>query len=163
MALWFDVDPKNGVPIFKQIVEQVRRAVATGMLKTDEKLPTVRELAEEHSINPNTIAKAYQILEGAGLVYTRPGVRGGTFIARGAEVGVRELELERYQMQLRNVVREGYNLGLAQAELEGRFAGELTAWYAAHPLLAQPDSERGPLSLNSQNAHKLYSAKEQTI
>src|SRR5690242_2590069 len=107
MAIWFDIDAKNGAPLFKQIIDQVKRAVATGMLKPDEQLPTVRELAEEHSINPNTIAKAYQLLEAMGLVYTRPGVRGGTFIAPGVEAGVREVELERYQDDLRKVVREG--------------------------------------------------------
>jgi GntR family transcriptional regulator len=160
MAIWFDVDPKNGIPIFKQVVEQVKRAIATGMLKTDEQLPTVRELAEEHSINPNTIGKAYQLLEGMGLVYTRPGVRGGTFVARGVEAGVRELELERFQESLRKVVREGYNLGLTHQELEQRFQLETTAWYEAHPLLPEASGEVIQVTLSSQNVRKLYSAKE---
>lgn len=159
MAIWFDVDPKNGVPIFKQIIEQVKRAIATGMLATDEQLPTVRDLAEEHSINPNTIAKAYQILESMGLVYTRPGVRGGTFIAKGVEAGVRELELERYQEDLRKIIREGFNLGLAQHELQRRFDTELTAWYEIHPL-PEPASLNLMPDATGHTAKKLYSSKE---
>lgn len=136
MAIWFDIDPKNGAPIFKQIIEQVKRAVATGMLKADERLPTVRELAEEHSINPNTIAKAYQNLELLGLVYTRPGVRGGTFIAKFNEDLLREAELTRYHDELQRLVREGYNLGLEAVELTRHFHGEVEAWYSTHPPIA---------------------------
>lgn len=158
MAVWFDIDAKNGVPIFKQVIDQVKRAIATEMLKADEQLPTVREMAEEHSINPNTIAKSYQILESMGLVYTRPGVRGGTFVAKGVEAGVRALELERYQEDLRKVVREGYNLGLTQNELGGRFERELNDWYQNHPALVAATEITSRLT--EQTVRKLYSAKE---
>ncbi|MEI6046745.1 MAG: GntR family transcriptional regulator [Chloroflexota bacterium] len=159
MAIWFDIDAKSGVPIFKQIIEQVKRAIATGMLKPDEQLPTVRELAEEHSVNPNTIAKAYQNLEVMGLVYTRPGVRGGTFIAREVVASVRAVELERFQEEVRKVVRSGYNLGLEQADLHGRFQRELDEWYSNHPLPA-PATIDLTHSLAEHNAKKLYSTKE---
>ncbi len=159
MAVWFDIDPKSGVPIFKQVIEQVKRAVATGMLKPDERLPTVRELAEEHSINPNTIGKAYQNLEVMGLVYTRPGVRGGTFIAPGVVAGVRQVELERFQDDLQKVVREGYDLGLEQDEMGNRFQNELTEWYSAHPLPA-PATINLASDLSGRPARKLYSTKE---
>jgi GntR family transcriptional regulator len=147
MAIWFDIDPKNGAPIFKQVIEQVKRAVATGMLKPDERLPTVRELAEEHSINPNTIAKAYQNLELLGLVYTRPGVRGGTFIAQFNEDILREAELTRYQEELQRLVREGYNLRLEAPELTLRFQSEVEAWYTTHPPLGMTES--GEIAVNS--------------
>ena len=160
MAIWFDIDPKNGAPIFKQIIDQVKRAIATGLLKPDEQLPTVRELAEEHSLNPNTIAKAYQGLELMGLVYTRPGVRGGTFIAKGVTANVREAELERFQDDLRRAVREGYNLGLPQAELERRFQQELEQWYTAHPLPA-PATIEGVPDLANQVARKLYTRRSE--
>ncbi len=154
MAVWFDIDPKNGVPLFKQIIEQVRRAVANGMLKPDEQLPTVRELAEEHSLNPNTIAKAYQNLEVLGLVYTRPGVRGGTFIAQGIEARVREVELERFQEDLRRVVRDGHNLGLGQIEMSERFELELGDWYTAHPLPAPATIELKSVSTQASTVSK---------
>jgi len=159
MAIWFDIDIKSGVPLFKQVIEQVRRAVGTGMLQPDERLPTVRELAEEHSINPNTIAKAYQNLELMGIVYTRPGVRGGTFIAPGVAAGMRLVELERFQEDVRKVVRDGYNLGLPQGELNQTFQHELTEWYSAHPLPAPATLNMTPV-LNERAAKKLYTSKD---
>ena len=136
MAVWFDIDPKSGVPLFKQIVEQVRRAIATGMVQPDERLPTVRELAEEHLLNPNTIAKAYQNLELLGLVYTRPGVRGGTFIAADVQEGAREIELLRFDDDITRLVREGHALGLPADDILVRFAQALRNWYGAYPLPA---------------------------
>ncbi len=133
MAIWVDIDAKTGVPIFQQVVEQVKRAIATGMLKPGEQLPTVRELAEEHSINPNTIAKAYQNLKLLGLVTSRPGVGGGIFVAENAESSARDTELKRYQEELRKTVRTGYNLGLDKDELDSRFHRELNEWYDEHP------------------------------
>ncbi len=66
-------------PLFAQIVHQVRQAVAVGALKAGEQLPTVRELAAELVLNPNTVAKAYQELERDGVLVTRRGA--GTFVA----------------------------------------------------------------------------------
>lgn len=156
MAIWFDIDVKNGTPIFKQIIDQVKRAIATGMLLADERLPTVRELAEEHSLNPNTIAKAYQNLEILGVVYTRPGPRGGTFVAGEAAAGVREEELTRYQEELRKVVRYGQSLGLDRSELDRRFQRELQDGFAAATLPA-PASIEVPVD---RPARKLYTTRE---
>ncbi len=156
MAIWFDIDPKSGTPIFKQVIEQVKRAIATGMLLPDEQLPTVRELAEEHSLNPNTIAKAYQNLELLGVVYTRPGPRGGTFVAGEAAAGVREEELQRYQEEIRRLVRYGHSLGLDRGELDRRFQQALGHWYKEHPLPA-PASIEVPVN---RPARKLYPTAE---
>ena len=156
MAIWFDIDPKSGTPIFKQVIEQVKHAIATGMLLADEQLPTVRELAEEHSLNPNTIAKAYQNLELLGVVYTRPGPRGGTFVAGEATAGVREEELQRYQEEIRRLVRYGHGLGLDRADLDRRFQQCLGQWYSEHPLPA-PASIEVPVN---RPARKLYSNQE---
>lgn len=66
-------------PVYQQIVDYVKRQVALGRLKVAEKLPTVRELAGDLVINPNTIGKAYRQLEQEGIIVTRPGA--GAFIA----------------------------------------------------------------------------------
>ncbi len=135
MAIWFDIDPHSGAPIFKQIVDRIKRAIATGLLQPDEQLPTVRELAEEHSINPNTVSKAYQNLELLGLVYTRPGVGGGTFIEREIAAELRKVELARYQQTLRKVVEEGHFLQLEAPELIRQFQLEVEARYTTDPIL----------------------------
>jgi len=66
-------------PLFAQVVQQVRQAVAVGTLKPGEQLPTVRDLAGQLVLNPNTVAKAYQDLERDGVIVTRRGA--GTFVA----------------------------------------------------------------------------------
>jgi GntR family transcriptional regulator len=66
-------------PVYQQIMDQVKRDIAQGKLIKDEKLPTVRQLAAQLTINPNTIAKAYRQLEQEGIILTKSGA--GTFVA----------------------------------------------------------------------------------
>ena len=69
----FQIDFKAGKPVYLQLVDQVRYAAASGMLRAGEPLPGIRPLAEELRVNRNTIAKAYAELEGQGIVETLPG------------------------------------------------------------------------------------------
>ena len=73
------IDNASNRPVYRQIIDQIKRDIALGRLIKDEKLPTVRQLAAQLAINPNTIAKAYRQLEGEGIIVTRPGA--GAFIA----------------------------------------------------------------------------------
>ena len=73
------IDNASNRPVYRQIIDQIKRDIALGRLIKDEKLPTVRQLAVQLTINPNTIAKAYRQLEGEGIIVTRPGA--GAFIA----------------------------------------------------------------------------------
>lgn len=73
------VDLRSRVPIYEQIVESVRSAILQGLIKPDEQLPAVRKLAVELAINPNTIQKAYSILEQQHIVYSLPG--RGSFVS----------------------------------------------------------------------------------
>lgn len=75
----FILDPKNGVPLYRQIINQIRFGIASGQLKTGEQLPTVRALAVELKINLNTIAKAYRELEIQSVLESQQGT--GTFIS----------------------------------------------------------------------------------
>jgi GntR family transcriptional regulator len=74
----FHLDPSSGVSPYRQIIDQVRRALRLGMLKHGDQLPTVKEVVGQLAINPNTVTKAYKELEHAGLVAPRPGL--GTFV-----------------------------------------------------------------------------------
>jgi GntR family transcriptional regulator len=76
--MFIRIDGSTGVPIWQQIVWQVTRQAVSGGLATGDRLSTVRELAGELRVNPNTVAKAYQELERAGVVETRRGL--GTFV-----------------------------------------------------------------------------------
>lgn len=73
------IDNASDRPVYQQIIDQVKRDIALGRLGKDEKLPTVRQLAGQLAINPNTIAKAYQQMEREGIITTRPG--SGAFVA----------------------------------------------------------------------------------
>jgi GntR family transcriptional regulator len=78
-AINFSLDQVNGVPVYRQIIRQIEYGVLSGRLKTGDKLPTIRSLAVDLKINPNTIAKAYGELEIRGILATQVG--SGTYIA----------------------------------------------------------------------------------
>lgn len=75
----FTLDPKSGVPIYRQITDQVRHGIASGRLTPGEQLPTVRALAVDLKVNPNTVIKAYSWLEQQGVLTSEQG--SGTFVA----------------------------------------------------------------------------------
>jgi len=78
LGIEIKLDMKSGVPFYRQIIDQVKTAMATGRLDAGDRLPTVRQLAVSLSINPNTVSRAYTELELTGLVETQMG--SGTFI-----------------------------------------------------------------------------------
>ena len=74
----FSIDSKSGVPLYRQIIEQVKFAIAGGKLQPGDRLPTVRQLAVDLSLNPNTVIRAYREMEIEGLLDTQQG--SGTFV-----------------------------------------------------------------------------------
>jgi GntR family transcriptional regulator len=83
----FRPNPSSGVPIYLQLMEQVKHAIETGALRPGEQLPGIRPLAEELVINPNTVAKAYRELEHEGVIELRHGA--GAFVT--AHAGAKKL------------------------------------------------------------------------
>jgi GntR family transcriptional regulator len=75
----FAIDLHSGVPVYRQLIDQVRSGIASGSLTSGDQLPTVRQLAVDLAINPNTVMRAYRELELGGLIETHQGT--GTFIA----------------------------------------------------------------------------------
>lgn len=74
-----NLDPKDGRPLYLQIMDEVRRAVVLGTLRAEDPLPSVRELAAELAVNPRTVSQAYQELERESVIYVRRGQ--GTFVS----------------------------------------------------------------------------------
>jgi GntR family transcriptional regulator len=91
-TLTFTLDAKSGVPYYKQIILQVEMAIADGRLSKGERLPTVRSLAVDLSINPNTVARAYNEMEIRNIVVTQQG--SGTFIS-DKKLSIDAIERER--------------------------------------------------------------------
>ena len=82
----FRTNPSSGVPIYLQLMEQVKHGIETGALRPGEQLPGIRPLAEELVINPNTVAKAYRELEHEGVIELRHGAGAFVSAARGRKV-----------------------------------------------------------------------------
>ncbi|MCR5278989.1 MAG: GntR family transcriptional regulator [Lachnospiraceae bacterium] len=100
-------------PIYEQIKDSFSRLIISGGMSADEKLPSVRTLASELSINPNTIQRAYNELEAEGFVYSVPG-KGSFVNGEKKEDGRRVEELKR---QMRNTVSELFFMGATEEEL----------------------------------------------
>lgn len=124
--MWFHIDPSSGIPIYVQLIEQVKKATASGLLTTGEQLPSVRELAVELTVNPNTVSKAYQELEREGIIET---LRGrGTFVSqKGSQLG-KEEKKKALQEKMQNFLVEAHHLKASQEEIQEVFREELAKW-----------------------------------
>jgi GntR family transcriptional regulator len=99
----FILNPQSGIPIYRQLIDQVRRMVAGGQLKAGDDLPSVRELALEHAINPMTISKAYSMLETEGLLVRQRG-KPMQVAAENPLTKTKESRLAHLRPQLDNLV-----------------------------------------------------------
>jgi GntR family transcriptional regulator len=108
-----NLDLQSRVPIFEQIKAGIARLIYLGILAGDEQLPTVRALAEELGVNPNTVQKAYQQLEGAGLVYSVTG--RGNFVRKN--LAVARQQHDAIQDELRHLVRKARDAGIPESLL----------------------------------------------
>ena len=109
----FSINYRDPRPVYEQIMDELRKLIISGVFAADDRLPSVRELAQKLAINPNTIQRAYRELELSGYIYSVPGK--GNFAGRKQEVdaGRREALLAR----IRDAARELRFLGVSEAEL----------------------------------------------
>lgn len=110
MTLELRLEVSSGVPIYQQIVEQLRAIVACGDLRPGAELPSVRAVASKLSVNPMTVSKAYSLLQRDGIVVRRPGV--GMFVT---ERGVSAVEL--LEKPLRVLIDTATSLGVTKAQV----------------------------------------------
>lgn len=115
MEIDLTITPGSGVPIFRQIVDQVRLAAATGAITEGSALPSVRALAERLLINPNTVAKAYAELARERVIQTQQG--RGVFIAASRQMYTKTERLRRLAPLLDSLAVEGVSLGFSTPEL----------------------------------------------
>ena len=111
------LDPASSVPIYAQIVDQVRALVATRAFRPGDKLPSVRELAASLRVNRNTAAKAYQALEADGIVETRAGQ--GCFVADGGPRWSRAERYRRIDLSIDRTLVEAHHLEIPLQEVPG--------------------------------------------
>lgn len=130
MAIWMQISSGSETPIYQQLVEQISGAIARGELRTGDKLPAVRALAAELVINPNTVARAYTLLEQSGLVTTKTG--SGTFVSDPALRQADGAQINTLAERMDTLISRAVNLGLDRSALVAlfekrleRFAGTL--------------------------------------
>lgn len=121
-AFRFLLDLQSGVPVYRQIIDQVRGGIASGALAAGDQLPTVRQLAVDLAINPNTVIRAYKELELGGLLETHQGT--GTFI--GAQ-RLRRPDAER-EKQLNQIVSDAVSRAGAAGFTVDDLLDQLRAW-----------------------------------
>jgi GntR family transcriptional regulator len=109
------IDPADGVPIYRQIVNQIRYSVASGLLEPGDELPTIRAFALRLKVTPNTIVKAYEELESAGIVQKRHG--SGTFVS-GERTRLADWERRRIiEQRIDALLTEAHQLDFSVEEL----------------------------------------------
>lgn len=116
--MFLELDRQDGRPVYLQIIDEVRRQVALHILRADDPLPPVRELAAQLKVNPNTVQHAYRELSREGVAYVKRGQ--GTFVSAKA-VGKGEISKQRQAALARQIaqkaLREAYRNGLVGSDL----------------------------------------------
>ena len=119
-----DISLDDGVPIYRQIISQVKYLVASGQLVSDDELPGIRALAEQLLITPNTVVKAYRELEREGLIYKRQGA--GTYVSNFPSPLARKEQkrvlIQRADALLADAQRLGFSLDEVHELLDKRHA-----------------------------------------
>ena len=122
----FRIDPQSGVPMYLQLIEQVRYAIEVGALRAGDQLPGIRKVAEDLVMNPNTVAKAYREMEHAGLIVLRHGA--GAFVAEeqaAGKDGPGQQEMRKGQAVMRRAVASLRGLGLGDGAIRRLLDSEL--------------------------------------
>ena len=120
-------NPSSGVPIYLQLMEQVKHAVETGALRPGEQLPSIRPLAEELVVNPNTIAKAYRELEHEGVIELRQGA--GAFVSDKAPTKKDADKLRAAQATVAGAIEKLRARGVTDEEIRRLVEAELSGVY----------------------------------
>jgi len=120
------INTGSSTPIYKQITDQIRLAVATGRLTVGDQLPSVRVFAETLVLNPNTVARAYSDLAREGLIESRPG--RGVFIIPKRKVFTREEGRRRLEPLLDALIGEAMSMDFTSEDLQAAFEKKLSQW-----------------------------------
>jgi len=123
MDLYFTIDPKHGIPIYLQLAEQIKSQIAHQELSDGDQLPTVRQMAADLEINPNTVSRAYAQLEREGFLVTRQG--RGTFITSTSEAVSQEERHKRLSDLCRKFLMDAGRLGYTSEEALAALQGEI--------------------------------------
>ena len=126
-SIQFKLDFRSGIPIYTQVMDQIRQMVANGELQQGDQLPTVRQLATDLRINFNTVARAYRLLDDAGLISTQHG-RGTYIWETPSEETLQRLRKEGLQGLTQHYLEEATHLGATAEEILITFEEQYHSW-----------------------------------
>lgn len=121
--MFFDINTQNGVPVYEQVFRQVAFAVASGGINSGELVPSVRNMAKELAINPNTVARAYRQLQDDGIVETLRG--SGLVVTKAAKAKCKSLRAKVFKAQIASIVAEARMSQLTTEDIKKLFESEL--------------------------------------
>jgi GntR family transcriptional regulator len=122
-----ELDFRSGIPIYLQVVERIKERLAAGQLKPGDQLPTVRSLALELTVNFNTIARAYRIMDDSGIISTQQG--RGTYILEIPTPEVAEsIRINALEELTRRYLADAERLGASPEELDAVLSKQVTPW-----------------------------------
>lgn len=122
----FQLDLKNRKPLYEQIVENYKELIINGVLKPDEKMPSVRDLAKQLTINPNTIQKSYRELEYQGYIYSVKGL--GSFVSERSDSLIDKVKEKSLKEQIKSSTWELLYMGIQPDDLEVFFKQIMASW-----------------------------------
>lgn len=112
---FFDINTSNGVPVYEQVARQIVSAIASGGLDIGQMVPSVREMAKELAINPNTVSRAYRQLQDSGVLET---VRGsGVAVSKGAKAQCKKMRSQAISARIAHVIVEARQSQLTDEEI----------------------------------------------
>lgn len=125
--MFIEIDPGSSHPIFEQVTDQIKFAIAAGTVRAEEMIPSVRDLSKQLAINPNTVARAYRQLQDEGILSLRRGM--GLAVNEGAQDECRKQRKRFFQQKFQSFLDEAARSRLGREELE-----EIIETYKNHPV-----------------------------
>lgn len=116
----FELDLKSRKTIYEQVIDNFKKLIINGVLKGDDKLPSIRDVSKMLTVNPNTVQKAYRELERQGYIYTLSGL--GSFVSSSLDIKVDEQKLSSVKHDLISIINELLFMGLEKNEIQDIFS-----------------------------------------
>ncbi len=135
------INLQSKVPIYIQIIDQIKHMLAVGELEPGDQLPTTRQLAADLRVNFNTIARAYRMLDEEGLISTQHG--RGTYILSTSEENGEQLRKTDIEWLTKSYIEEGTKLGYSVNEIKQIFENQIRQWAQARPENVNNEMKRG--------------------
>jgi len=135
------INLQSKVPIYVQIIDQIKHMLAVGELEPGDQLPTTRQLAADLRVNFNTIARAYRMLDEEGLISTQHG--RGTYILSTSEENGEQLRKTDIEWLTKSYIEEGAKLGYSVNEIKQIFENQIRQWAQARPENVNNEMKRG--------------------